>query len=340
MRIVGAVVLAVVLFCAWQYVVNAFLRPALRETPEIVFSVGWVGAAALIGLAARVAAKWRWAVGVPLLLVFAAAGYFTYSLASEIGGGPTLRDLLAAFVIGPAIIAIPVAAPDGRRMPVPSSSAEPHSRRLHYRELWIWLGVVGVLAIVLVSYGGPTAIRRWQLERMRRAAIAAVEDLVRTDVLADWGPVAWHHGEYGYWPDSPDFYAQGLMSDPKVALYFRSPQFGREFGRAGRAEGLRVNGLFISVPQPRLLSIGEALSPQVANPLLLSMGLRPELVSRLSPSRSPHLAATYRGVTYLLRFNSSGGDAYILHVPRPLEWCPTGKCVVIECRGVRSAASP
>jgi hypothetical protein len=255
--------------------------------------------------------------------------------------GLALGLLLGTFIIGPAILAIPVAAPNGGQVPVPSSAAKPSSRWLQARELRIWVGVLGVLVVPLFSYAGPPALRHWQLERLRRAAIAAVEDLVRTDVLARWTPVDWHHPQqYGFWRESPDFSAQGLMPDTKVALYFRSPQFGREFGRAGRAEGLRVDGLFISVPQPRLLSIQEALSPRVANPLLLSMGLRPELVSRLSPSRSPHLAATYRGVTYLLRFNNSGGDAYILHLPRPLEWCPTRKCVVIECGGVRSAASP
>jgi hypothetical protein len=155
-------------------------------------------------------------------------------------------------MIGPAILAIPVAAPNGGQVPVPSSAAKPSSRWLQARELRIWVGVLGVLVVPLFSYAGPPALRHWQLERLRRAAIAAVEELVRTDILRHSGSVVWDEMKHGYWRDSPDSGAQGLMSDAKVALSFYSPPFGRQFGRAGRAEGLRVDGLFISVPQPRL----------------------------------------------------------------------------------------
>ena len=309
--------------------------------PETAYFAACAGGGALIALAARLAGRRRWVVGIPLLVALGFAGLCLYGLLLLGPGsapGLGLGILLGVLVLGPGILAIPYSVSSARE---PSSSSAPASQNLLSGERRFWVGVIGALIVPLLSFWGPPAVRGWQLEETRRDMLAAVEDLARTDILVRLGPVEWHNGEYGLWPDSPDFVAQGLASETNVSLYLRSPQLTREFGRRERAEGLRAGWLYLSVPQPRFLSSAEMGDLQIVKTFLLSMGLRPELVSRLSP----RMTATYRGVTYLFRLNtslpSSGGEGgYPPYLPRPREWCPTGKAIVIECRGVRSAASP
>jgi len=294
------------------------------ETPLLEV---WAGGAALVALAARIAGRRRWTVAVPMLLMLGGLAALWYYAMASMGGGASpwvaVGVLLGTFVIGSPILLVPAAAPTGGRATAAASAAEPPSPRLHYRELWVWLPVLAVLAAVLVPSVRAGGIRRQHLEDLRRDVLPAFEDLARSDILARSQPVVWRGLELSRWSPLPRIMAWGEMSGTGVRLSLDSI-WGepRQFGEAGEAEGLRVDGLHIWVPQPPSLSAQEAGDLQVVKPLLASIGLRPELVSRLSPE----MTATYRGVTYSFEVNKA--------------WSQAESGVSIRCSGVRSAASP
>ena len=328
-RRTAALVLALCLCSAWAYATERLLHTvALVQSRETIYFVQWAGGAALIALAARVAGRWRWAVGVPLLLVFALAGFVLYSLLLlGPGSAPGLRlgVLLGTFIIGPVVLAIPVAAPRSPAIPGPPAAARRFPWRLYHREAWLWAGVVGVLLAVFLSFAGPPAVEDWRLRRIQRDVVPAAKNLVWSDVLAT-GPVVWEGcgcAEVpGGWSEAARSGEQRPAPAAKVRLQFLPDlRYARKYGATGEAEGLRADAIRVFVRQPRLLDDQEVRNPEAVRPILLSAGLRPELVSRLTPE----MTATYHGVTYWFTWN--------------IRW-PPDTFVRIDCSGVRSTASP
>jgi len=329
-RRVAALVLALCLCAAWAYATERLLHTvALVQSTETIYFVQWAGGAALIALAARIAGRWRWTVGVPLLLVSAFAGFLLWSLHALGGGSPpgiARGVLLGTFVIGPAILAVPAAAPKGSGEPGALAAPRRFGWVLHNREALLWAGVVGALAAVFLSLGGPPAVENWRLRRIQRDVVPAAKNLVRSDVLTS-EPVVWEGcgcAEVpGGWSEAARSGEQRPPPSGKVRLQFLPDlRYARKYGAAGEAEGLRANAIRIFVRQPRLLSDQEVRNPEVVRPILLSGGMDPELVSRLRPD----MTATYRGVTYRFVWN--------------IRWPPHDVYARIDCTGVRSAASP
>jgi hypothetical protein len=329
-RRVAALVLALFLCSAWCYATARLQHiTALVQSWETIYFVQWAGGAALIALASRIAGRSRWVIGVPLLLVFALAGFLLWSvLALGPGSPPEIAwgVLLGTLVIGPAVLAIPVAA---RRSPAivgPPAAARRFPWRLHHREAWLWAGVVGVLSAVFLSFACPPAVENWRLRRIQRDVVPAAKALVRSDILTSV-PVVWEGcgcAEVpGGWSEAARSGEQRPAPAAKVRLQFLPDlRYARKYGATGEAEGLRADAIRVFVRQPRVLGAQEVRNPEVVRPILLSAGLNPELVSRLRPD----MTATYRGVTYRIVWN--------------IRWPPHDVYARIDCSGVRSTASP
>jgi hypothetical protein len=329
-RRIAALILAVGLCTAWYCAgVKLLHTVALVRSTDTIYFVQWAGGAVLIALAARVAGRSRWVIGVPLLLVFALAGFFLWALLALGPGSPpgiARGILLGAFVIGPAILAIPMAAPKGPGEPGPAVAARRFPWSLYHREAWLWAGVVGVLVAVFLSFAGPPAAENWRLRRIQRDVVPAAKNLLRSDVLTS-EPVVWEGcgcAEVpGGWSEAARSGEQRPAPSAKVRLQFLPDlRYARKYGATGEAEGLRADAIRVFVRQPRLLSDQEVRNPEVVRPILLSGGLNPELVSRLRPD----MTATYRGVTYRIVWN--------------IRWPPHDVYARIDCSGVRSMASP
>lgn len=329
-RRAAALVLALCLCSAWAYATQRLLHTvALVRSTETIYFVQWAGGAALIALTARVAGRWRWAVGVPLLLVSALAGFLLWGLlALGPGSSPGIARgvLLGTFVIGPAILAIPVAVPRSPEKPGAPAAARRFPWKLYHREAWLWAGVLGMLVAVFFSFASPPAVENWRLRRIQRDVVPAAKNLVRTDVLTS-EPVVWEGcgcAEVpGGWSEAARSGEQRPAPSAKVRLQFLPDlRYARKYGATGEAEGLRADAIRVFVRQPRLLSDQEVRNPEVVRPILLSGGLNPELVSRLRPD----MTATYRGVTYRIVWN--------------IRWPPHDVYARIDCSGVRSMASP
>jgi len=324
MRIVASVVLAVVMSYAWSR-----LAVLLFPLSDLLCLVGWAVGGAVIALAARVAGRWRWAVGIPMLLVLVGGtGAFFTALAEALAGtgryapppGLIAGVVLGMLVIGPAIL-VPGTG-DRERSHAPRTPSRPRSRVWRLSELTMALGVLVVIVAVLLV---TQSARQRHLKSIGQDLLPAVEDLVRTDVLTDLKPVTW---EGPRWMGQNRVVAGGTTGSSRSVLRLRwdSELPVREFGGSGEAEGLRVDGLVISVPQPRALTDQEVKHPEVVKPLLVSIGLQPELVSRLS--LSPPFASR-NGVRYMFEVNN-----------REWEIGKENYEVLIRCDGVRSAASP
>ena len=362
MRVLGAVVLAVVLCWAWDRVALLLL-----DGSQLGYFTVWAVEGALIALAARIAGRWRWVVAVPLLLILVGGTAAMFGMLGLLGpgeytlpAGVVIGALFGMLVIGPAILAPAVRAPNGRRLPVPAVPPQPRPRGFRPSALATGLAVLGVLLVIILV---QVRVGQRQLEQVRRDVLPAVEDLARTDVLAHSGPVVWQGPAWGgggrwfkFMSGRPMLSARGLMSGTEVRLSFighpSTRQFGgigeaeawsanvgllkevptRQFGSIGEAEGLRVNQLVIAVPQPRALTDQEVKDPQVVKALLVSIGLRPELVSRLEPPGGGGDPRFY--------FARRNGVRYMFELNREWELGKGNYYVHIFCNGVRSAASP
>ncbi len=334
MRIVASVVLAVAMSYAWSR-----LAVLLLPLSDLLCLVGWAVGGAVVALAARVAGRWRWAVGIPLLLVLVGGtGAFFTVLAEALAGtgryapppGLIAGVLLGMLAIGPAILA--PATKDRERSHAPPTPSRPRSRVWRPSELAMALGVLGaIVAVLLVTQSA----RQWHLKSIGQDLLPAVEDLVRTDVLTDLKPVTW---EGPRWMGHNRAVASGTTASSRSVLRLRwdGELPVREFGGSGQAEGLRADGLVISVPQPRSLTDQEIEDSEFVKSLLLSVGLRPELVSRLSFSPPPEPA----GPDFAFYWASRNGVHYTLQVNREWDIGKGNYEVLIRCGGVRSAASP
>lgn len=330
-RRAAALVLAVFSPALWYYAAGRlFFYPEVSVySRETVYLAQWAGGAALIALGARVARRWRWAVGVPLLLVSAFAGFCLWGLHALGGGSPpgiARGVVLGTFVIGPAILAVPAAAPKASGEPGALAAPRRFQWVLHNREALLWAGVVGALMAAFLSFAGPPAAENWRLRRIQRDVVPAAKELVRSDVLTS-EPVVWEGcgcAEVpGGWSEAARSGEQRPAPSGKVRLQFLPDlRYARKYGAAGEAEGLRADAIRVFVRQPRLLSDQEVRDPEVVRPILLSGGMNPELVSRLRPD----MTATYRGVTYRFVWN--------------IRWPPHDVYARIDCTGVRSTASP
>jgi len=329
-RRVAALALALFLCSAWCYATARLQHiTALIGSWETVYFVQWAGGAALIALAARVAGRSRWVIGVPLLLVFALAGFLLWSLLALGPGSPpeiARGVLLGTLVLAPAILAIPVAAPRSPAAPGPPSAARRFPWRLYHREAWLWAGVVAVLAAVFLSFAWPPAVENWRLRKIQRDVVPAAKNLVRSDIFTS-EPVVWEGcgcAEVpGGWSEAARSGERRPAPSAKVKLQFLPDlRYARKYGATGEAEGLRANAIRVFVRQPRLLSDREVKDPQIATPILLSGGMNPELIARIGPD----MTATYHGVTYRFAWN--------------IRWPPNDVYVRIDCSGVRSTASP
>ena len=338
MQIVAAVVLAGVMSYAW-------LRLAVLLFPlsDLLCLVGWAIEGVVVALAARVAGRWRWAVGVPLLLVLVGgtAALFTLGMEGLAGTGRYAppRGLVAGVVLGMLIIGPAILAPaaEGRgRSQAPPAPARFRSLRWHLSALAMALGALGVMvAMLLVARSG----RQRGLEQIGRDLRPAVEDLVRTDVLPDLGPVTW---EGPRWMGQNRVVALGTVAGGKGALRWYGELPLRQFGEPGRAEGLRAGalGLSLEVVQPRRLTDQEVGDLDSVKALLTSVGVLPELVAGLSPgmpdpdSRGMYTASR-NGLVYVVTVNKPGGTSYLHTVDTSI-----GECMSIACGGVRSTASP
>lgn len=341
MRILAAVGLALCLFGAWVSVLWKLYPFMLRTSDGAIFSLA-AGGAALLALSARLAGRSRWAVGISLLLILEAVGGYFALLGGAFGApgvGGLVAGLLAALIIGPAVLWFPVAADaDSGRMPVPTPAARTRLRRLRLGALGMGLGVPALLAIFpLVS----AVFCYWKMNQVRRDVLPAVEELVRTDILVQSGPILWDPVRWEY-ARSGGGCASGYLSNlpagagvgtpgPLVSLGMLHQKPARRFGRSGKAEGLKVDGLLISLPPGAALGDREAKQLPAVKRLLLSAGVRPGLVSGLSVQNakldpSARYVVSRNGVTYSFSI-----------------WTPARKDsthLSIMCSGVRTATSP
>jgi hypothetical protein len=336
MRVLGAVVLAVALSWAWLRVAMWIL-----EWSQIGYFTAWAVEGALVALAARVAGRRRWAVAVPLLLVFVGGTAAMFGMLGLLGSGEyelhagvVLGALFGMFLIGPTILAPAAPAADEGRLPVPAAPPQTRPRGFRLSALTIALGVLGVFLVIVVA---QVIIRQRQLEQVRRDILPAVEDLARTDVLAHSGPVVWQGPRSSGWSRRPMMSARGMMSDGGIKLQFIPHAPTREFGSSGEAEGLSVDGLVIVVPQPRVLTGQEAKDLQIVKHLLVSAGLQAELVSRLSLSS---VQPGTIGPDHVFYGASRNGVRYLIEVNREWELGKGDYYVHIFCNGMRSATSP
>ena len=317
------------LVLAWY---GAFVAIALLE--HTTFGASWsrfgpfcAGAGALIGLSARLAGKRRWRVGIPLLGALGLAGLGLCALAAlgpgqvpGLGLGVALGSLLA----GPAVLALPT-GPGG------AGSTSPTARRGGVAEGYLWITVLGLLAVAVVAYSGPRAVHLWRVTRVRHDVLASVEALLRADLLARAAPVVWRSNPCGSWPSAPDFVADAAVRGTDVRVCLRSAEVTREFGVRGKAEGLRLRPLCVSVPQPRWLNSIEACDPRVVQPILLAAGLRPEFVAGYTATGS----ITCRGVIYRLVPNQGFARANAPSSRQSSTVGPTAVYAVLEGRGLR-----
>lgn len=341
MQILAAVVLAGVTSLAW-----AWLADRLFWSSYLSYLVGWAVEGAVVALAARVAGGRRWAVGIPLLLVFVGGTAVAFTVFIRGLGGTGRYNppdgivpgvLLGLVVIGPAIL-----VPSAKRA---KPNAGAGSLRRIRRQGWDLNAVamaLGSLGVILAALLVTSSARERRVDEIGKDLRPAVEDLVRTDVLRDLGSVTWK----GPWWSRDDVVARGegqAADGTRVLIQWYGPLPLRRAGAPGRAEGLRTASLhlLVEVVQPRTLTDQEAGDLEFVKRALTNVGLRPELVAGLSPgwadisSRGMRNFTTNRnGLNYVITVNKPGRETLLYTVDRSI-----AACVSIYGGGVRSTGS-
>ncbi len=265
----------------------------VHPTSSLAVSVAAAGAVSGLLLG-----HWRlrgsWLVAPAFLLVIILAPVPPIVLLAGLGDSvPPVGFIIgsaAAIVLG--LVAISVAARGrGRRLALARA-----------------LGALTLMGALVLTGSGVRS--RQQFARINDDVLPAIEDLVARDVLVSTGPVYWTPPRYVTLGNGVPFVScTGQMNAPRVFLHINNTTSRRIRGPAGSAEGLRVNGLRLDVPQPRDLIGDERQDPETVKRLLRLMGLRPELVDSYREGRT-----TYHGVTYKFEFNVySGSDITVVH---------------------------
>ena len=209
-----------------------------------------------------------------------------------------------------------------------------HSGSVRDHQLGALVAYTAVALLVVpfaVAYLVAAVPARAACSRLQ-AALPAVEQIIRDDMLTRPGPLEWHRprwGAEGYRRPHYFICAGGEMKQPRISIWLSAPlEAVKRLDTSRGAGGLRMDMLQMQLPQPRTISEQEQLNSELVRSLLVSAGLRPELVAGYAGpaarSASGGRLARRHGLLYVVHFNG-GPDRRTLYLYCNGTYSPPGR---------------